>query len=120
MTTQRFVLFEIQLFRDDGNRNLKVYKISNYQPCNWVLSEYTKSLQMWFPMYAVFLEFSLGALHASSTLSPFGTTSRQLVVLDTLKLGCSSIYLDLRLFSIFVRVVKVQKIWHVRQSVLRA
>ena len=47
-------------FRDDAfkmgiKENLKV---RNYQPCNWVQSEYTKTLQMLFPIYAVFHELS--------------------------------------------------------------
>ena len=36
----------------------KKLKVRNYQPCNWVQSEYTKSLQMLFPIYAVFHELS--------------------------------------------------------------
>ena len=32
----------------------KNWKVRNYQQCNWVQSEYTKSLQMLFPIYAVF------------------------------------------------------------------
>ena len=36
--------------------------------------------------------------------------SRRFVVLDTLKLGCSSFKLDLDLFSIFVPAVEVQRI----------
>ena len=33
-------------------------KVRNYQPCNWMQSEYTKSLQMLIPLYAVFHELS--------------------------------------------------------------
>ena len=33
-------------------------KFRNCQPCNWMQSEYTKSLQMLFPIYAVFHELS--------------------------------------------------------------
>ena len=36
----------------------KNFKVRNDQPCNWVQSEYTKSLQMLFPIYAVFHELS--------------------------------------------------------------
>ena len=48
----------------------KVNKIWNYQPCNWVLSEHTKSLQICFPIYVVFHYLSKtrstgGALHLS-------------------------------------------------------
>ena len=55
MTTEIFVLFRDMTFEMTENRNLKNYKIMNYQPCNWVLSEYTKSLQIWFPKDAFFM-----------------------------------------------------------------
>ena len=47
--------FRDYAFKMGIKKNLKVRK---YQPCNWVQSEYTKSLQMLFPIYAVLHELS--------------------------------------------------------------
>ena len=35
----------------------KLYKTWNFQHCNWVLSEYTQAMQIFFPIKAVFMKF---------------------------------------------------------------